>query len=94
MRTDFLLEHASLHRVSRRELLGLTAKAGAAGALAGLGLRGENASAAPVPSAGGGQKVSPRRFADEMFDVEAVLAGARETPLSTGEATNAGPSRR
>jgi hypothetical protein len=38
MRPDFLLEHASLHGITRRELVELTAKAGAVGALADLGL--------------------------------------------------------
>jgi kynurenine formamidase len=76
MRTDFLLEHASLHRVSRREFVELTAKAGAVGALAGLGLDAESASAAPVSSDDGGRNGSSRRFTDEMFDVEAVLNGA------------------
>jgi kynurenine formamidase len=69
MRAD-LLEHASLHRVSRRELVEL----GVAGALAGLGLGGESATAAPLED--GRRGGSPRRFTDEMFDVEAVLAGA------------------
>jgi Putative cyclase len=73
MRTDVFHEHASLHRVSRRELVELAAKAGAAGALAGLGLRGQDASAAPVSSPGAH---SPGRFTDELFDVEAVLEGA------------------
>jgi kynurenine formamidase len=76
MRTDLLLEHASLHRVNRRDLVELAAKAGAAGALAGLGLRGHEASAARLPSTDGPTKVSPRRFTDELFDVEAVLEGA------------------
>jgi kynurenine formamidase len=76
MRTDFLLEHASLHRVSRGEFVELAAKAGAAGVLAGLGLGAEGASAAPVSSEDGGRKPSSRRFTDEMFDVEAVLNGA------------------
>jgi hypothetical protein len=76
MRTDFLLEHAALHRVSRREFVELTAKAGAVGALAGLGLDAESASAAPLSSDNGGRKGSLGRFTDEMFDVEAVLNGA------------------
>jgi hypothetical protein len=76
MRTDFLLEHAALHRVSRREFVELTAKAGAVGALAGLGLDAESASAAPLSSDNGGRKRSPARFTDDMFDVEAVLNGA------------------
>jgi kynurenine formamidase len=73
MRPDRLLEHASLHRVNRRQLVELAAKAGTAGALAGFGLDGGDASAAPadVP-----KTVSPRRFTDELFDVEAVLDGA------------------
>jgi kynurenine formamidase len=74
MRTDFLLEHASLHQVSRRKFVELTAKAGAVGALAGLGLGGESASAAS--STDGAAKGSPGRFTDDMFDVEAVLNGA------------------
>jgi kynurenine formamidase len=69
MRTDFLLEHVSLHRVSRRELVELAAKAGAAGALAGLGLHGQHGSAAPPEFSSG-------RFTDDLFDVEAVLDGA------------------
>jgi kynurenine formamidase len=73
MRTDLLLAHASLHRVSRRELVELAAKAGAAGALAGLGLGGGDASAA---AADGPKTVSSRRFTDELFDVEAILDGA------------------
>jgi kynurenine formamidase len=76
MRTDFLLEHASLHRVSRREFVELTARAGAAGALASLGLHGDGASAAHVSSKDGGRKGPPGRITDEMFDVEAVLSGA------------------
>jgi kynurenine formamidase len=76
MRTDFLLEHAALHRVSRRELVELTVKAGALGALAGVGLDVESASAEPVSSQERGRKGPPGRFTDEMFDVEAVLNGA------------------
>jgi hypothetical protein len=76
MRADFLLEHASLHRVTRRDFVELTMKAGAAGALAGLGLDVENATAGPVSSEDGGRKAPLGRFADEMFDVEAVLNGA------------------
>jgi kynurenine formamidase len=75
MRTDFLLEHASLHRVSRREFVEWTAKAGAAGALAGLGLGTESASAAPV-SLQDRRNGSSGRFTDDMFDVDAVLDGA------------------
>jgi kynurenine formamidase len=75
MRTDFLLEHAALHRVSRRQFVELTAKAGAVGALAGLGLGAESASPA-VSSDDVGRKGSSGRFTDEMFDVEAVLNGA------------------
>jgi kynurenine formamidase len=77
MRTDFLLEHAALHRVSRREFVALTA--GAAGALAGLGLSVENASAVRRSGEDGGGKTSPGRFTDEMFDVAAVLGGAWDT---------------
>jgi hypothetical protein len=76
MRADFLLEHASLHGLTRRELVELTAKAGAAGALAGLGLGAESASGAGAFSEDGRRKGSPGRFTDEMFDVEAVLDGA------------------
>jgi kynurenine formamidase len=76
MRTDFLLEHAALHRFSRREFVELTAKTGAAGALAGLGLGGESASATPLYSNDGGRKSSGERFTDDMFDIEAVLNGA------------------
>jgi kynurenine formamidase len=76
MRTDFLLEHASLHRVSRREFVEITAKAGAAGALAGLGLGAESAAAAPTSSQDHGRNGSSGRFTDEMFDVHAVLDGA------------------
>jgi kynurenine formamidase len=67
MRTDLALAHASLHGMTRREAVELAAKAGAVGALAGLGLDAPRASARHVPSA---------RFTDEMFDVDAVLAGA------------------
>jgi kynurenine formamidase len=38
MRADLLLEHAALHPMTRREAVELSAKVGAAGALAGLGL--------------------------------------------------------
>jgi hypothetical protein len=62
MRADILLEHASFHRMTRREAVGLAAKAGAVGALAGLG------APAARGSAGG--------LTDAMFDVQAVLAGA------------------
>jgi kynurenine formamidase len=76
MRADLLLEHASLHRGSRREFLEWTAKAGAVGALAGLGLGAESTSAAPVSPEHGARLSSRGRFTDEMFDVEAVLNGA------------------
>jgi kynurenine formamidase len=77
MRPDFLLEHASLHRVSRRGFVAMTAKAGAAGVLAGgLGLGAQSASAARVSSQDGGRNGSSGPFTDEMFDVDAVLAGA------------------
>jgi hypothetical protein len=46
MRADLLLEHASLHRMTRREAVELSAKAGAVGALAGLGAGTRNAPAA------------------------------------------------
>jgi hypothetical protein len=62
MRTDLALEHATLHRITRREAVELAAKAGAVGAVAGLGL--------------GGPAVAGDRFTDEMFDVQAVLDGA------------------
>jgi hypothetical protein len=75
MRPDFLLEHASLHGITRRELVELTAKAGAVGALAGLGLGTKSASAAPVSSEDSGRNGPRRPFTDEMFDVEAVLSG-------------------
>ena len=65
MRTDLLLEHAWLHRITRREAVGLSAKAGSVGALAGLGLGAQSASARGV-----------ERFSDDMFDVQAVLDGA------------------
>jgi kynurenine formamidase len=62
MRPDLLFEHALLHRMTRREAIELSAKAGALGALGGLGLGGRG-----DPAAG---------FDDQMFDVEAVLDGA------------------
>ncbi len=64
MRADLLLEHAALHPMTRREAVELSAKVGAAGALAGLGLGGQSATDASG------------RFTDEMFDVDAVLDGA------------------
>jgi kynurenine formamidase len=77
MRPDFLFEHASLHGVTRREFVELTAKAGAAGVLAGgLGLGAESASAARVSSQDGGRRRPSGPFTDEMFDVDAVLNGA------------------
>jgi kynurenine formamidase len=77
MRPDFLLEHASLHGVTRRDFVAMTAKAGAAGVLAGgLGLGAQSASAARVPSWNGGRHSSSGPFTDEMFDVDAVLDGA------------------
>jgi kynurenine formamidase len=76
MRTDFLLEHASLHGVTRGEFVELAAKAGAVGALAGLGVGGQSASAARVSSRADGREPPSGRFTDEMFDVEAVLDGA------------------
>jgi kynurenine formamidase len=76
MKTDFLLEHAALHRVSRREFVEWTATAGAVGALAGLGLGAESASAAPTSSLDHLKNGSSGRFTDEMFDVDAVLDGA------------------
>jgi hypothetical protein len=72
MRADLLREHAWLHGLTRREAVELTAKAGAVGALAGLGLGAQVASAAPAASRDG----SSGPFTDEMFDVEAVLGGA------------------
>jgi kynurenine formamidase len=66
MRADLLREHASLHGMTRREAVELAAKAGTAGALAGLSLGAQNASA--------GRREGS--FTDEMFDVDAVLAGA------------------
>jgi kynurenine formamidase len=72
MRADLLLEHASLHRMTRREAVELAAKAGAVGALARLGPGARSASAGRMPS----RKGSSGRFNDEMFDVEAVLGGA------------------
>jgi hypothetical protein len=72
MRVDLLREHAWLHGLTRREAVALTAKAGAVGALAGLGLGAQGASAGPAASQDG----SSGPFTDEMFDVEAVLGGA------------------
>jgi hypothetical protein len=72
MRADLLRAHAWLHGLTRREAVELTAKAGAVGALAGLGLGAQVASAAPAASRDG----SSGRFTDEMFDVQAVLGGA------------------
>jgi kynurenine formamidase len=76
MRADLLLEHASLHRITRREAVGLSAKAGAAGALAGLAFGAETGLARGTSSQRGAEEGSPRRFSDEMFDVAAVLGGA------------------
>jgi hypothetical protein len=76
MRADFLLEHALLHRMTRREAVELSAKAGALGALAGLGLGAQSASAGRGRSQDGGRKGFSGPFTDEMFDVEAVLDGA------------------
>jgi kynurenine formamidase len=73
MKADLLFEHASLHKMTRREAVELSAKAGALGALAGLGLEAESSSAGPAPSQPNG---SSGRFTDEMFDVDAVLGGA------------------
>lgn len=72
MRADLLLEHAALHELTRREAVGLAARAGAVGAVAGLGLGAPGASAGrtPPPDDWAGP------FSDEMFDVEAVLGGA------------------
>jgi len=72
MRTDFLLEHAALHGITRREAVELAAKAGAVGALAGAGVGSRGASVAPASAQAG----SATPFTDEMFDVEAVLGGA------------------
>ena len=69
MKTDLLFEHASLHRMTRREACELTAKAGAVGALARLGVGARKPSAARTPPKDDG-------FSDEMFDVDAVLCGA------------------
>ena len=69
MKTDLLFEHASLHRMTRREACELTAKAGAVGALARLGVGAQSTSAARTPPKDDG-------FSDEMFDVDAVLCGA------------------
>jgi kynurenine formamidase len=68
MRYDLLLRHAELHRLTRREALGLAATAGAAGALAGLGVP-TRASAGRAPS-------RDDELDDDMFDVDAVLGGA------------------
>jgi kynurenine formamidase len=73
MRADLLREHASLHGMTRREAVELTAKAGAVGALAGWGLGAQSASAERAAPKHGGPS---GRFTDEMFDVEAVLNGA------------------
>lgn len=72
MRVDHFLAHLETHRLSRREALGHAAGAGAAGTLASVGLRLDGARAAEPRSPVG----SGKRFDDEMFDVEAVLAGA------------------
>jgi kynurenine formamidase len=75
MRTDFLLEHARLHRMTRREAVVLSAKAGAVGALAGLGFGAQSASGGSTSLESDGRSGS-ERFTDEMFDVEAVTNGA------------------
>jgi kynurenine formamidase len=77
LKADHFLGHIELHRMSRREALRMAAAAGAAGALAGAGIHAEEAGADEadadgMPSAGSSQ----RRFTDEMFDVDRVLAGA------------------
>lgn len=76
MKAEFLFEHAALHRLTRREALGLSAKAGAVGAVAGAGLGSRASAAGAVSPRGGGRKRPSRRFTDEMFDVDAVLGGA------------------
>jgi kynurenine formamidase len=76
LRTEFLLEHAARHRFTRRELVELTATAGAVGAVAGLGFGARSAFAAHAYSQDGGRTGSPGPFTDDMFDVEAVLDGA------------------
>ena len=76
MKASLLLEHASLHGMTRREAVELTAKAGVVGALARVGLRAQAASAGGVPAQAGRRTDSPGGFDDEMFDVEAVLGGA------------------
>ena len=72
MRIDHFLAHLETHRLSRREPLGHAVGVGAAGTLAGVGLRLDAATGAESRSRVG----SDERFDDEMFDVEAVLAGA------------------
>jgi Putative cyclase len=76
MRTDFVLAHVALHGMTRREAVEPIAKARAVGALAGVGVGAQSASAGRMPSRDGGGEGSTGPFTDEMFDVEAVLGGA------------------
>jgi hypothetical protein len=76
MRVDHFLAHLESHRLSRREALEYAVGVGAAGTLAGIGLRSEAAGAAGEPRPPVGSEDAGERFDDEMFDVEAVLEGA------------------
>ncbi|MGH3948599.1 MAG: cyclase family protein, partial [Pseudonocardiaceae bacterium] len=78
MKAEHLHGHRYAVGMNRREILDLAAKAGAAGALAHAGasaLRPQTARAAPATRHASGA-CDPDEFTDEMFDIQAVLAGA------------------
>ena len=81
MRNDHFLAHMAAHKCDRREALGIAAGAGAAGMLAGLGVRAGTAEADEGAANDGARaaQVPKGRFNDEMFDVQAVLNGAWDT---------------
>jgi len=76
MRGDLFVAHLAAHKCDRREALGMAAGAGAAGVLAGLGLRTTAAEASVEAPEAAPAQVPKGRFDDEMFDVQAVLRGA------------------
>lgn len=82
MRFDYLHHHIHQHQLSRREALGLGGKAGAAAALGSLGLGSLAGVAGASEADSGGPAVArtgdlaPEPINDEMFDPQAVIAGA------------------
>ncbi|MGH9246293.1 MAG: cyclase family protein [Acidimicrobiales bacterium] len=73
MKPEHLLAHLGQHAMGRRDMLRLGGTAALAGGLAHIGLSaGPRADATAAPA----RAATPEEFDDEMFDVEAVLAGA------------------